>query len=167
VGSTRTTADILIDAGIDGEEAVAHYGVDGMHWGKHLPGRSEDSHNPEPKVHFRDTETGKETRGTYPLSASHDHVLAKELEKTPLHRLSNEEVRTLNNRKQLEQQYSQLNPSTLTRGHNKVKNILAVAGTVTLAVATAKKLYDNKAWIEALLKSKGAERLASKALAHV
>lgn len=105
------------------EETLAHYGVLGMHWGRHLPGRTEASHNPRP---------------TKRTTVSPEHAEAHKLTRHPLSSLSTEEIRKVNKRLQAEQDYKRLNPTTVKKGHDAVKAVLAIAGTATAAAALSK-----------------------------
>lgn len=96
------------------DDFLAHHGVLGMHWGKHLPGRTEASHNPRP--HKR--------------SESHpDHTTVKELTRNPTRTLSTAELKKINDRKNTEQQYHKLNPTTVARGKKIALGLVAAAGT--------------------------------------
>lgn len=94
----------------DGE--LAHYGVKGMKWGK------------------RTASGGKFTRGNAPgKGESKDHQRVTKLRKKKVSQMSNEELKLLTARLQLEQSYSQLNPTAVERG---VKSVKAVTDTVKL-----------------------------------
>lgn len=86
---------------------LKHYGVPGMKWGK---------------------------RKASSVSSS-DHQETRELKKKKVSELSNAELQKLNNRRQLEKKYKDLNPDTVTRGHNTVKAVLAIAGTAAAVTA--------------------------------
>lgn len=58
---------------------------------------------------------------------------AKELSKKKRSQLTNEELRFLNERQNLEQNNRRLNPTVVERGHNRTKAVLAVAGTAVAA----------------------------------
>lgn len=103
---------------------LAHHGVKGMRWGRHLPGKDRVSVNAK-----ADART----------EASPDAVKARTLGKTAKRSgtaaLSNSELQTLVTRQNLEQQYSRLNPGTVKKGNAHIKEILAIAGTVTAGYA--------------------------------
>lgn len=80
---------------LSNEEFLQHYGVLGMKWG------------------VRRNRT-----------SSSDHSRSRELKKKKLHELSDEELRTLNNRLNLEQNYKRLNPSAVDVGSRWVGNYL-------------------------------------------
>ena len=102
-------------------DILQHVGVLGMHWG-HRSGSSSHS--------------------------SSDHTTTANIKRKKLHEMSNEEIRTLANRMQLEKQYKDLNPSKIARGGKAVDNALntmgkitAAAATITAAAVLGKKLY--------------------------
>lgn len=97
------------------EEFLAHYGVPGMKWGK----RNNKSANKEPAS--SDAKKTAELIGRKKTSGTSA--------------LSNKELQTVIQRKQLEQQYAQLNPGKIAQGNNKAKTILGVVGTVSAVVA--------------------------------
>lgn len=90
------------------DEFLEHYGVRGMHWGI----RTKDN---VPKV-----------------SPSEDSKKLSELKKKPRHALSNQELRFINDRLNMEQQYSRLNPTKVNKGKDLAKKILGISGGITL-----------------------------------
>lgn len=88
---------------MDQNSYLAHYGVKGMKWG----------------VRKRRT-----------TSYSKDYSRAEKLSKKSYKSLSNEELQQLNRRRQLEQQYKQLNPSVVQRGIKAAGTLASVIGTV-------------------------------------
>lgn len=64
---------------------------------------------------------------------SADAKRAKDLSKKKRSELTNEELRFLNERQNLEQNNRRLNPTVVERGHNRTKAILALAGTAVAA----------------------------------
>ena len=95
-----------------------HHGVLGMKWGIHRGAKSSSS------------------RHSRTDSWSPDAKTANNLSKKSVHQMSNDELRSLNNRSQLEQQYHQLNPGTIGKG---VK-YMAAAGAI---MGTAVAVYNN------------------------
>lgn len=83
------------------ESSLKHYGVLGMKWG------------------FR--------RNTQD-SSSADHQRSSEIKKKKLKNMSNEELRTLNTRLQLEKQYKDLNPSTMAKAKKVAGSVLNEVG---------------------------------------
>lgn len=98
---------------------LAHYGVPGMKWGK------------------RKGSSGSSKSSKEPASADAVAVgaLMGKKKSSGTAALSNKELQTVITRRQLEQQYKNLNPGKVQSGHNKVKTVLAVAGTVSAIVA--------------------------------
>jgi hypothetical protein len=99
------------------DDILAHYGIKGMRWGVR---RKEGS---DGRV------IGKAGGSKRP--ASNDHREAQELKKKKLSELSNSELRKLNERMNLEQNYSRLmqnNPSSMGRGLKVTQDLLKAAG---------------------------------------
>ena len=94
---------------------LTHYGILGMKWG------------------VRRTEA-QLARGRG-KSKSEDYETAKALNKKKVNQLSNAELRKLNERKQLENQYAQLNQSSFKKG-------LAFVATATAVMSTAINFYN-------------------------
>lgn len=97
-------SDILEILGLD---FLEHYGVKGMKWGV----RNEKRPN-----HSGDFKSTKKLRNRNP------------------HELTNRQLKTINERINLEQNYRRLNPSTVSKGHSAVKGILG-------GLTTAASLY--------------------------
>ena len=110
------------------EDELKHAGVMGMHWhvtmGKHttLKGR------------------GKSTSAVKGSSASADAVTAAKIKRKKISEMSNEEIKTITTRIQLEQQYKTLNPSKVARGAKIARNLLATAGMAKMQDLTNKNL---------------------------
>lgn len=117
VHMTFVPMDNTLSQGVDirfqGEDFLAHHGVLGMHWGRHLPGRG-----------------GR--------LSSNDHTESRSLNKKKVHELSNPELRKVNERLQLESKHAQLNPGAVVRGQKFAATFLAVAGTGTALYALSK-----------------------------
>lgn len=92
-----------------------HYGIPGMHWG-HRKSKIE-------KISERSKKRGW----------SDDATEAAKINTKKINQMSNNELMKLNNRKQLERNYKQLNPNTLKKG-------LAVAGATAAAIGTISAL---------------------------
>lgn len=108
-------------------DTLQHHGIKGQRWGIRR-------FQPYPKGHTGGKEVGKAAK-TKP-QMSEDAKKARELQKRPVYELSNNELRDLNTRVQLEQNYKQLNP-------NRVKRGMAVAGTIAASMGTVIALYQN------------------------
>lgn len=92
---------------------LSHYGVLGMRWGvRKSRGSGRVSSHPYSK-------------------GSKDHIKAQHLKKKGLKNLTNEELKTVNQRIQLESQYKKLNPGHISKGKNVLKEL---AGTGALVV---------------------------------
>ena len=96
-----------------------HYGVLGMKWGVRKDRSSGSSRN-----------RGKS-------SWSDDAREAKALKKKGIKQLSNSELKKLNERTRLEQEYTRLNPSAVSKGWKMVAATAGVMGTIA-------GMYDNK-----------------------
>ena len=88
---------------------LAHYGVKGMRWGVRK------------KAKF-----GGKTDANGP--ASQDHKSVSELRKKPLHQLSNDDIRKLNERINLERQFKNLNPDKVQKGTKTAHRMLDTLG---------------------------------------
>jgi hypothetical protein len=96
-----------------GEEVLAHYGVRGMKWGVRR--------------------SAAERRASRGDRKSEDYKETVSLRGKRSSELSNNQLKKVNERLNLEQNYHRLNPSTMKRGHDAVKGVLAVAATATAA----------------------------------
>lgn len=114
-------------------DELAHYGVLGMKWGRHLPGRSEGSRKQQRprKVPFKNTETGETTKKKYPRKASTDHVQSRELKVKKTNELSNSDIQKIVDRLQKEDKLKKLDPSNVARGKKIVLGVVAATGTAT------------------------------------
>lgn len=83
---------------------LAHYGKKGMKWGVRK-GRS--------------------------VKLSKDHKQVMNLKQKKIPELSNDQLRTINNRLNLERNYKQLNPSVIKRGQMHVNEALAAVAVVS------------------------------------
>lgn len=93
------------------DKILEHHGTKGMRWG----------------VRKRRSEAARAAKFG---PQAPEHARARELKKKPLSRLSNEELKELNTRTNLEQSYRKMNPSTIKKGENLAKGLLS---TVKLA----------------------------------
>lgn len=98
------------------KQELKHYGVLGMKWGIRR--------TPQQLARARSSRM------------SSDASEVARIKKKKVYEMSNEELRKVNNRRQLEQNYSRLNPSTIKKG------ALIIGGTVA-AMNTALNLYNN------------------------
>lgn len=103
-----------------------HHGIKGQKWGVRR--------SPEQLGHRTKKQTNRYS------DMSDDAKAVSELRKKKPYQMSNAELRKLNERIQLEQQYSNLNPSTVNKGLKAVNKTLAVLGTVAAGIGTIEKL---------------------------
>lgn len=96
-----------------GEDFLAHYGVLGMKWGRRK--NSSGSY----------TTTGRKAKNKY---ESKDSKAVRKLRKKKLNQLSNDELKKLNNRLQLEKQFKELKRSDTSAGKKFVQELLISTG---------------------------------------
>lgn len=89
-----------------------HYGVLGMKWG------------------VRKNRSTSRSGSSRKISWSDDAREASSIKKKKVNQMSNSELKTLNERKRLEQEYSRLNPGAIKKGANFVAGTAAAMGTV-------------------------------------
>lgn len=109
------------------ESELYHYGIKGMKWG------------------VRRTEAQlARARGKKQSSSTEEHEDYKKAhDSKSVKSMSDTELRNRLNRLQMEQQYSRLNPGTVSKGKNTVNKILKTAGTVAATTGTILTLYNN------------------------
>lgn len=94
---------------------LEHFGIKGMHWGVR-----------------KDRSTGR-AKKPRPVSADHRQAAKThaKIKKSGLSSVSNKDLKFLNERTQAEKKFSELSrqTSTITRGHETAKTILAIGGT--------------------------------------
>ena len=104
------------------DNELYHYGVLGMRWGVRRKRPTLTKRRPSYRVRTKNW--------------SSDAKEASMLKRKKVNEMSNSELRKLNERMQLEQNYSRLNPSTIQKG-------IAVAGTTIAVMKTVVDLYNN------------------------
>lgn len=107
-------------------DSLEHHGVKGQRWGIRR-------YQPYPDGGKKGKFIGKKKKEK-PMSE--DAKNAKELRKKHRDELTNQELRKLNERIMLENQYKQLNPSAFKKG-------MAIAGTAVAAMGTVVTLYSH------------------------
>lgn len=99
---------------------LEHYGVKGMRWG------------------VRRSRGGVKTAKKTSKKPSADFRKAQELKKKGVPHLTNKQLKAVNERMNLEQNFSRMNPSKTKRGLKAVEAILAVGATANTAIAFSK-----------------------------
>lgn len=103
------------------EQALQHHGILGMKWGVRRTPAQLARANPKKSRQDRMSNDAKEVSG---------------IKKKRVEEMSNAELRKLNERTQLEQNYKRMNPSTVKKGAK-------AAGTIIAATGTLVALYNN------------------------
>lgn len=125
------------------DDFLAHHGVKGMKWGFRKPGTGKPSRRKkgDDSDHSDDAKTAAGSRS--------------QAKSKGVGTLSNHELRRLNERLNLEQNYRKLTAekSKITKGHDAVKVLLGVAGTAGSVYALTKTpaFKAGKAFLEAQL----------------
>lgn len=102
-----------------------HYGVLGMKWGIR-----------------RASSKGSRGRKSHRRSLSEDAVEVRQIRKKSVGQMSNAELRKVNERKRLEQEYSRLNPGTIKRGIAISAGIVGALGTIGALADKSGKLIE-------------------------
>ena len=110
---------------------LAHYGIKGMKWGVRRYQNSDGSY----------TSAGKNRRKR---TNSFDYESTKQLRKKSYKELSNQELKMLNKRMNLESDYKRLNPRGIFKGQQLAKTAIGLAGTVGGLYALS-----NTQWVKA------------------
>ena len=93
---------------------LMHYGVLGMKWGRRK----------SPSSVFKSIK--KKRMDSY----SSDYKETRKMRRKSSKKLSNDELKKLNNRMRLEQEYNRLSTSQINRGYEVAKKTVAIAGTI-------------------------------------
>lgn len=93
---------------------LMHYGVLGMKWGRR---KSQSS-------------TSKSLKKKLTDSYSSDYKETRKMRRKSSKKLSNAELKKLNERMRLEQEYNRLSTSQVNRGYEVAKKTVAIAGTI-------------------------------------
>jgi len=111
------------------KDFLEHFGILGMKWGRRKSGSSIKSKEPE--------------------KVSDDHTKKMDLKKKNLKTMSNAEIKSLNERLQLERQYKDLTKTEISPGRKFVNDILSSAAKQTASTYVAKYMAKG---VEELLK---------------
>jgi len=111
----------------DNWDSLAHYGIKGMKWGVRRYQNSDGSY----------TSAGKKRRKQY----SSDYEDTRSLRKKSYKELSNQELKQLNKRMNLESEYRRLNPQGIDRGKQIARDIIGTAGLIGGLYAITKSPY--------------------------
>lgn len=103
-----------------------HHGIKGQKWGVRRFQNEDGSL----------TQAGKKRIKTY----SDDYTKATELRKRKPEELSNSELKVLNERTRLEQEYSRLNPSAMKKAMKYTAGVAAAAGTAVALINNSEQL---------------------------
>lgn len=100
---------------------LMHHGVKGMKWGIRKKAVSSGK-----KIKFKVSSLNKKRISSY----SKDYQETRTLRRKSSKKLSNQELKTLNKRMELEQNYNRLSTSSINRGVNVARNLVGIAGTI-------------------------------------
>ena len=106
-------------------EELKHYGILGMKWGRR-----------------KARSTGTSTKRKRTRSMSADAKEAKRISKKKIYEMSNEELRKLNDRRNLERNYRSLNPSVVKKGVAIVAATAATMGSIVAVRNNGKQLLE-------------------------
>jgi hypothetical protein len=98
---------------VDEQDVIEHYGVKGMKWG-----------------------VRKNRTGRTPPKASADHNRTRKLMQKKTSQLTNNQLKDINNRLNLEQNYARMNPGSVKRGTARATAILSTIGVGVTAYNT-------------------------------
>ena len=107
-----------------------HHGVKGMKWGVRRYQNKDGSLTPAGKKRYSQN-----------ASPSEDYVRAHT--KKPISQMSDQELRTVNNRLQMEQNYRKLDTNTVKKGRSYINSALKTAKTVAEITGTGIAIYNN------------------------
>ena len=100
---------------------LAHHGVKGMKWGVRKKAVRTGK-----KIKSKASSLNKKRISSY----SKDYRETRTLRRKSSKKLSNDELKTLNKRMELEQNYNRLSTSSVNRGMNVARKLVGVAGTI-------------------------------------
>lgn len=160
---------------------LTHHGILGMKWGiRRTPAQlgyvtirqanknakksgkeAVKKMNESPKKHTL-SQYNKAAKKARKESVEKDKTLSKSLREakqkqksTGVKTMSDEELRKIVNRLQMERQYSQLSQSNVSKGKEYVQKVIKAGSTVAAVTTTALTIYNNAGKIKAILEKKG------------
>lgn len=151
----------LDDVGPNKNELI-HYGVLGMKWGVRRRRRAASVNERDAKK--LEKSGFKKEADALRLLAKKQRTKADEIEarinkkkemKKKVEEMSDDELRKVINRLQMERQYSQLSPSNINKGKEYAQKVIRTGITVATATTTALTIYNNVDKIKAILEKKG------------
>lgn len=98
-------------------DELYHWGIKGMKWGVRRYQNKDGSYTPAGRKRKRD-------------GWSEDAKTASDIKKKSVKEMSNTELRKLNERTRLENEYKQLNPGAIRKGMKVAGTIVATTGTI-------------------------------------
>ena len=120
-------------------DELYHYGILGMRWG----------------ISRFQRKNGRLTQRGRKRKMSQDAIDAKKLRKKKLYEMSNDEIKTLNKRKQLENDYKRLNKGQIAKGMAIVGSTAAfTASVITIKNNTPQLIKSGKNAVDSLKKFK-------------
>ena len=116
-------------------EEIWHHGIKGMKWGVR--------HTPEQLGHKTGSKSAKKDDSHEDYKNAHDNKSVR--------KMSDAELRTRLNRLNMEKQYSQMNPSRVSRGLKILGATVAAVGTASKAIGTIRGAQKQYEWIRETL----------------
>ena len=115
---------------------LAHYGIKGMKWGIRRYQNKDGSLTPQGRKRY-----------------SQDYADTAELRKKSAEQLSDDQIRKLNKRINLESEYKRLNPQGLAKYKEIAGEIISVAGTIggLYAIVNSPYAQAGRQWLESRL----------------
>lgn len=114
---------------------LAHHGIKGMKWGVR-----KKAVNTGKKIKSKASSLNKKRISSY----SKDYQETRTLRRKSSKKLSNDELKALNKRMELEQNYNRLSTSSINRGMSVARKLVGVAGTIGGLYAVSQS-----PWVEA------------------